>query len=216
MAIVGPLYKLVFGGPMGPLASSVESWSCSIHVGAGADGSVTPGNLDGALTQWIERAGSYVNGAAWLSYWKFNQVDPATGRYVSAGLPLTHFLSSPVASGMPTAPFQLALALSWVTGATRGYASKGRIFAPFTPRDSGSSIIGPDGTILDMYLTGIANSAAQLITDINGSLTGSCVVYSQRGLVENEILAAKVGSVPDTQRRRRRSLVEVYDQVPVA
>lgn len=216
MPAVGQLYKLVFGGPMGGNTTPLETWSCSIHFGAGADGAHSVGLIDGAISQWMARPDSFISSFAKYDYFKFNRINPLTGAYFNSTGSETNPASVAVLGTARGGPFQVAQALSWVTAASRGLAHAGRIYAPIGVADSNSVQIQTTGGFDPAHTLAMSDSAAQLINDLNGAGTGSCVVFSQKGQVENEIIACRVGSIPDTQRRRRRGLVEIYQQTAVA
>lgn len=201
---------------MGGTSTDVESWSCNIHIvdnsGTGTDEAL----IQGALSQYVTRQDSNFSSWAWLDYYKFNEVSRTTGKYVATTPPNTFVFGTPIRSIFGGGPFQISLAVSWVTALQRGRASKGRIFTPTRDYMDQASIIQADGTIGQNIALAASVSAAQLITDLNGAVSGSCVVWSQVGQVAEEIIAVRVGNVLDTQRRRRRSLIEVYSETPVS
>lgn len=208
MALAGKLHKIVWGGPL----AVTESWSCSLHFIAPATDVLDTTLITTAIEQWFARTGTMINLSARLEFLKVNQVTPDKGLYVTPGNPRTEFWS-PLKTGTNVSgngdPAS-TVCVSTLTAVTRGLASKGRFFPPtFTSNQ-------PDGRQTAGESMGQATSAAQLITDINGSNPGECYVWSQKGQVQHQITGIKVGRVVDHQLRRRKSLVEDYQLVAVA
>lgn len=218
MAIVGHLHKIVFGGRL----ATTESWSCSLHFLNPDPGVIViPGLLSSAVDLWHKRVTSNISMVSYLDYIKVNELNPNS---VPSSVPLkppskpfTRYLSetdvnelqiiTPALGTKTPGPPQISYACSTTTGFLRGPAHQGRFYPPV-----GQLSVGSDGRLDAGTAMGMAVSAAQLITDLNGSAVGSCVVFSGIGLVAREITGIKVGRVADTQRRRRRALVEEYQQ----
>lgn len=207
MPIAGHLHKIVFGGPM----AVSESWSCSVHYL-----SPVAGNLDlvfvkqDILQKWIDPSG-LINGLAKLSFVKANEISPVTGKYLSAAAP-NDVEFDPVDGANPTTrvPPQLTVALTTRASITRGRGHAGRFYLP-------TSMTGVDATgkLNAGQLTGFVTHWASMLSTLNTEFGGNCVIYSKIGQVANFITTLAVGDVVDTQRRRRKSLVEVYQAVPV-
>lgn len=205
------LMKLSFGGPL----IGTESWTCGLHIW---DPAPVSGNFDEvllseAISQWFLRPASLNSNLASLEYFKYNEINSTPigtglpgGKYTNPGTP--HAFFYPVVRQGPAegGPPQLSLAVSTVTAKVRGRGSKGRWFPPTAVANN--ALTG--GVVGGSMPAAAATSAAQLITDVNGAVGGSCVVYSFIGQTNNEIIAVRVGQVLDTQRRRRRSLPELY------
>lgn len=208
MAVAGHLSKIVWGGT---LAGS-ESWSCGLHF-ISPDAAPLDDNLVAqAVGQWFTRLTSNISSLAKLEWCKVNKIDPTTGLYVDAANPRTVFID-PVVSGGSSPNFpHLSVCVSTYTAAARGRASKGRFYPP----TSGGLSLGTDGKIVEAVALEMSASAAQLITDLNGTNTGECVVFSKIGQSILEISGCRVGRVADTQQRRRRNLTEDYQSTPVS
>jgi hypothetical protein len=209
MPLVGQLYKLVWGGRL----CVTESWSVSLHFIIPEPGIPVGGDaFEPAIRDWMGRIDSNVPSTALVDWIKFNRLDPLTGLYLDQGNANTHFVQPPIAGAcIPGLP-QGTTAVSTMTAITRGRASKGRFFPP-----SGSQHFPlADGRISVAHAQAEATSAAQLITDLNGSVEGECYVWSQVGQVQQEITGCRVGRVVDTQQRRRKNLVEEYQNTPVS
>lgn len=204
------LAKLVWGGKL----CTTETWSCSLHVLGVADTAFIEANLTWALTQWFQRSESAINKWATLDFYKYNAVqsviNPKTGRlterYLDPANSRTVFLSVLPSAGMVAGAPQLSLAVTTVTAATRGRASKGRFYPPTAFVDARTL---ETGQLINGMASSCATSAAQLITDINGAVGGSVVIYSQVGGTTRQVTGVRVGQVQDTQRRRRRSIPEL-------
>jgi hypothetical protein len=174
-----------------------------------------------ALSQWITRATSQVNPIARMIWLKVNAINPIDGKYLHPGNPRTTYFA-PYHDGAGTAVGfpHLTVAVSTVTALARGRSSKGRLYPPTAGLDG--LLDGTTGMVGAGTAMAMSTSMSQLITDLNGANAGSCVVYSQKGIHDDlgplvqEITATKTGRVADVQSRRRRSLVEDYQQVPVS
>jgi hypothetical protein len=209
----GSLFKLAFGGTL----AQTESWTCGVNTWDAAIGGGTfdEGLMAAAISQWMTRLTSNINPLAQLEWFKYNEIDSGPigpglpgGKYVDQANAHTYFYPAPVAGAAPNRGIpQATIAVSTVTAAARGRGSKGRFFPP-TAVDQ--SEMGIDGRLGNTRVQQLATSAAQLLTDVNGANSGSCVVYSFIGQTYHEITGVRVGSVTDTQRRRRRNLIEVY------
>jgi hypothetical protein len=105
-------------------------------------------------------------------------------------------------------PFQVASVVTLMTPRA-GAAGRGRFYLPL-PVDA----IDANGQVSSVVTQNRANAAAQLMVNVNFSLsTGTyqgVVVVASSGGFNSTVTAVKVGSVLDTQRRRRNALVESY------
>jgi len=114
-------------------------------------------------------------------------------------------------------PPEVSIACSWSTPVI-GKKGRGRIFLP--PTIVGS--IDTDGMILDSVCQAVRDAAvamleASVIT--SGILASTWVLPIVTGSPwtnYGRITGVRVGHVFDSQRRRRRSLVEAYDSAPVS
>lgn len=202
MAIIGFLHKIVWGGKL----FVTEEWSCSLHFLSPDSHNINGNLLNSAISEWFLRSGSTLHNACTLDYVKANEIIPSTGLYVNGSNPNTFFFEPPTMGGGTPGVAQNSVAVSTFTALARGRASKGRFYPP-----SGSSLgLKPDGHVGDTTAAAMAVSAGQLVTDINGAASGSCVVFSKVGQLAEEILGVRVGNTVDTQQRRRRNLVETY------
>jgi hypothetical protein len=216
MAITESLSKIQFGGGL----PGGEIWSCNIHFLSALPVDGVPLPACDAVSQWFSRAASLHMGAADLQYLKWNTIDPLTGKYVSQSVTNVAFYGTtlgagPIVTGTTiSADPAASLCVSTKTASLRGRGHLGRFYPPTgQPVDLWNS---GDGRVTAAYAQGVATSAAQLITDLNGSHDGSCVVFSKIGQVTMEITGVKVGRVMDHQSRRRNKLAEAYTAASVA
>lgn len=129
--------------------------------------------------------------------------------------------------GGPVYPPQIALVASLENSGARGLAAKGRMYLPGI-----ASAVGLDGKITGSHSLSIANAMKDLITAINAAApAGEKVLLASQGrrtkgpdgkytpvpgtAVSAAVNRVRVGSVLDTQRRRRNQLVEVYQSAAI-
>lgn len=208
MAVVGHLHKIAFGGQL----ALTEEWSCSLHFLSPDSLDINSALLNGAVEQWFERATSQINGAAKLDWLKANEISPTTGLYISQTEAHTFFYVPAIVP--PTGSFDFphtTFCVSTTTALLRGHAHGGRFYPP-----TGTPAADSGGRLAAATTLGMATSAAQLVTDINGAASGECVVFSRVGQVTQEILGVRVGRVLDTQQRRRKNLLEDYQPALVS
>lgn len=153
-----------------------------------------------------------------LLWGKFNAIGP-DGKYASGTETNRVDLASPGVTGGNSphsyAP-QLSLAVSWGTRRQRGRASKGRIFIPMPvvePGINGHIPAADRQRVADAWAACLdeLNDVAQ---DVGASRPIAAVVSGVDGSWE-PISTVRVGSVLDTQRRRRNALVEAYSSAAV-
>jgi hypothetical protein len=133
--------------------------------------------------------------------------DPALSRF--------HYRPVPVSGGAgPTNPAQISAVATLQTAIARGRGSKGRMFLPgvgFT--------VGADGKMTVAQATTLAGQVKTFLDVVNASadVPGVVVLNSQevtgvpfKAADTNKVVSVKVGTVYDTQRRRRNNLVEAY------
>lgn len=142
---------------------------------------------------------------------KLNEISPA-GRYARTWTNLTE-VTPPVGGsfGSGHSP-QTCLVVTLETGATRGYASRGRLFWP----SPAMTVQATNGQITVAKQTQALADAKALLEAIKGVDTGRIpIVASAVGAgAERSVTGVSVGLVLDTMRSRRTSLAE--SRVPVA
>lgn len=115
----------------------------------------------------------------------------------------------PGAGGNHWAP-QCTMCVTTTTALPRGLAAMGRFYLP-----SMTGAIAASGRAPSGLNTSIAAAAATWLTAVNAAVLGGVAVFSKgNAAVPNGALqtvtGVRVGDVIDTQRRRRRQLVEAY------
>lgn len=111
----------------------------------------------------------------------------------------------------PRYPPQVSIAVTTLTDARRGYASRGRFYLPPC-----SKFINTDGRMDAVDALGMATRTAQWVDEVTDLLGAPAAVFSDVGSgTTRSITAIGVGRVLDTQRRRRRSLLEEREEAPV-
>lgn len=210
MAITGTLDKIVWGGAL----CVSESWSCSVHLlHPGPADTVAPlAALKTACVNWFQDAGLEANKGATLEYVKINAVDPVTGRYLDPSHSNT--LEFPPVLPSSTAIFaapQLSVVTSLQTASNRGRGSKGRFYPP-----SPGTQPGLTGHLDPGFIDGYLSANVALIRAFNALIpSGQVVIFSMAGQLAQVVTKVAIGDVVDTQRRRRKSLLETYKAVAV-
>lgn len=168
-------------------------------------------DIQPAVLDWWDAVAPALSGAAHFDFLKVNAIGP-DGRYLS---PTTNATFWPpdepnhVGMGAPF-PFQVSLVMSLETAFVRGRAARGRMYLPI----ANSSIDPGTGQITTSAPETLATATAALFTDIDDN-PGLDLANTRVAIVSslgpfNDVTAVKAGKVPDTQRRRRASLVENY------
>jgi hypothetical protein len=219
---------LSMGGPL----YDVDDWSMGIRlsiptglnqnpfhdeIGQGLD------DLAEDIRTWWVGNTNIQTMAAQLAFIKLNAIGP-DGKYRDSTQTHAHYWTGtlPATGYTPVYPSQVSLAVTWMTDAERGRASKGRVFLP-APR---LSVNTSTGILEAADVLGVANRMASLVNSINDwpgwdlvSEFGSMRVCVVSGLGDGTIrpvTGVRVGRVLDTQRRRRSSLDEGYQTATTA
>jgi hypothetical protein len=211
---------LVWGGTL----PGGETWSNSLRFAETQE--VTPPANDAAgwdVQEFLDHftdvikahhanGGAMISNRCMLNFVKFNRVD-IHGKYIDPTTFVNVFAN--IAGGVSgnVHPNQVTIAVTLTTDVTRGPANRGRIYAPMPAcavADTGLISVGDAQNIRDRY--------AQFITDLNDTpgldLTDpNAVVMSRKSgaPATRLITGVAVGRALDTQRRRRRNLVENYE-----
>lgn len=133
------------------------------------------------------------------------------GRYIDNMDSVIYDLETPLAGGNAAAhPPQVSVVASLTTGTRRGNATHGRMYLPLTAVPISSN----DFTIATNVRREIAEAVVGLLNDSIGAIadvTLDPVVMSNIGSgTTRTITTVAVGSIPDTQRRRRNRFTEEY------
>lgn len=220
MATYTPHYLLQFGGSLGN--PDAEIWSCGIRLySTNFDGFDEEGWFNGvgktAPADWVTRPGSKIGSQVRLRWVKFNLIN-AAGHYDDSGNTREWIYPTPVTGGggTSTSPFQVCAVLGWRTNAaTRGRASKGRIYSP----QPSAAVSGSTGMFVQADCLGMATSAALFLNTLDAGFgTGDTIRPHIMSGVDgsfNQIDTVVVDSVPDIQRRRGNALIGIESSAPV-
>lgn len=220
-------FLLAFGGKLG----EEEQWSCSLRMTSASTVILGDNLADTFAASAVEQVASKVQdfiiaaGGFWLKpahlgYVKFNAIGP-DGRYIGSE---THQkLWNPEwqrSDTNTTGPFQISTAISLQTDNRRGLAAHGRFFVP-----TAVPVIDQEGYTNAQFQTSWINASVSFINSLNNwegpdpdGAPDVCLVSRGKALAGGQygegkwarVTGVAVGNVLDTQRRRRKSLREVY------
>lgn len=206
-----------------------EIWTNSVRMAPAVTGANAPIPIGPDLQDWLDGPAkdavakfhadpaAGVHAQAKLTYMKLNAID-INGHYIE-NTTHEHAFSPPVPGGSQAVlhPNQCSLVVSTCTAFERGPAHRGRFYLPLCAKqlESATGAISPSEAML------VAVSAATFLSELHdqpGADIGQVgdvhvCVMSQRGTgATNRINAVEVGTVVDTQRRRRTELLENYQR----
>lgn len=207
----------VMGGGLGTGADA-EIWQCNIR-GTFVDPPTDPGRtawltgVGGALKTWFTSNDAYMRNDASLLYVKCNQIQ-ASGAYVNVGT-FTYDVPQPAKGAVVSSfPDFVTLCWSWTTEASRGPASKGRIYPPNVPTAASQGSARVSAANAQAH----AQAGNALLSILNTEYSGVSFrpqVVSKVGVgSKRDIVATRVGDVMDVQRRRKNALRETYYLAP--
>lgn len=190
-----------------------ETWSCGLRFlgGVGANPTDAPGMLVGAaaaVVSYHQSALLNLSQKALLSSVKLNHID-VTGHYSGEGTNEAIYANLP--GGGPTTqpyPNQVALAVSLTTGFSRGPAHRGRFYLPLPGYN-----MDANGLVAAANADACSDATDTFINALNSvNPAWDVAVFSRKlGAATAKVVTGnEVGRVYDTQRRRRRSMVEDY------
>lgn len=210
------VYRFTYIGAI----AGVENFAFGFHVVSPA---ASAADAVPIAQTWFNTFFSTVNvGITWEAGIVFQQVsvaavntsgvsDTALGSITGAGS----------GTGNPT-PFQTSLVVSLITtqGATPPGPARGRFYLP-TPR---AGALGGDGLFSTVTTTAIADgveaATEELSVPAQQNMVVARVTRDAQGNITSvnaePVTTIQVGNVPDTQRRRRNKLVEVYTTREIA
>jgi len=210
--VAGPFDARHFYVQWGGKLPGGEEWSCGfrmLNTGAHnqADGPNLLIGIGAALAAYHARPQTQISDNAKLSFVKVNSIE-LDGHYT---LETTNEATYADIAGGGTGnnvPNQMAWAVSLTTGFSRGTAHRGRFYLPLPvalPEDN--------GVISEAEADVLRISTQTMRTDVNAVLAGYGMAVMSRKVPtpgHRAVTGIEVGRVLDTQRRRRRSLVENY------
>ena len=209
------VYRLSWGGRL-----YGDIWTCGLHLNGEIAGPVIGTSALDDVAQDITKWYLAINATAGstLDWVKLNQIDPVTKTYVSKTDTVEKLLTPAVAGDGGTAiPAQMTMCVSLLTAAKRGPAARGRFYPP--PTSVCTAVDYQTGQIGKSTLDAMLTPTAQLIRDLNDwpgvDGAGAEVVVLGAGGAMRSVEKIAIGSVPDTQRRRRNALKETYYPVDI-
>lgn len=210
--------KIVIGGTLG--STDVARWSVGINYGAGPGGDLVTTAAD--LRAWaVDLGGSIALGAYLGPRMLSNLTAEGTVRdvtcyYYDASSPTAVAVGQAttvkVGTGSVRMPAQVSAVASLRTGLS-GRSYRGRFYWPAigeTMADTLSFVAGAAPALCEEFRDFIVDIGA---TGPNGTLIP--VVHSATLDLLTAVSEVAVGSIPDTQRRRRDNLVEAYSVAAV-
>jgi hypothetical protein len=133
-------------------------------------------------------------------------IDPATDKQTTRVTATVSHAGSITGNQLP---FQVAVVISLLTNAATRHG-RGRLYLP-APDVSMST----NGALSSTCLTNLAAGMTALFDSLNTSVL-TPVVRNRKAHSSLDITSARVGSVYDTQRRRRNKIAETYTAITVA
>jgi hypothetical protein len=189
-----------------------EQWSNGLRfygpsASADADAAAMLANCAAAVSAFHTRAASKISTGAKLSFVKMNGID-VNGHYISDGTNEALFADIVGGAGAASVANQIALAVTLTTGYSRGPAHKGRIYLPVP-----AAFVDATGLVPAADAIAVSGSVDTFIAALNAVNAAWKVGIFSRKLGapgHRQVTGNLVGRVLDTQRRRRRSLIEDY------
>lgn len=208
---VGPFsaqhYYVQWGGSL----PGGDEWSCGVRMLPDVPG--PPPNDPALLTGAAAAVQAWHNNGmisprALLKFTKVNLVG-INGRYV-ADSTFEHVHPNVPGSGPEarTLPNQVAMAVSLVTGVSRGPAHRGRFYMPLP-----TVLTQTDGRVTEGDADAVRAAGQTFVAAMNAAHAGwSMAVFSRKAgrAAHRFVTGVEVGMVLDTQRRRRNKLAENY------
>ena len=192
-AIAGTLFRLSWGGKH----YGGETWSNTLHFDSPVTTQPNVAAMDAAMGNFAPLMSAYTT----LSWWKYNALVPATGRYAGTDSN-THEVTPPWnGEKAPVLP-QATMVVSLHTDASRGPAHSGRIFTPCSLPPAANGQVPAD------QCNALADAFVTFLKSVVATKTHLPVIWSPKYQQVQPIRTAGVGRVVDTQRSRRRSLIE--------
>jgi len=190
-----------------------EQWSCGLRYAwftslASTDPAAMLAPVTTAVQAFHQRSETCIHSAAKLSFVKLNAIGP-DGHYYEDST-YEQVVADVAGGGTNTTQManQVAWAVSLITGFSRGPAHRGRFYLPLP-----AVTVAADGLISAAVRDTVKGSATTFLTALNAVNSNYDVaVFSRKAgaPAHRNVTGIEMGRVLDTQRRRRRSLVEGY------
>lgn len=220
-----PHYRMTATGILGDDPAGSEIWSCNISIGPPTGTFLTqpelPAVANAMFPHWVTLFNAITTTQVRLDKVRIANVGPdgKVPRDVAGAFVQGDSTAAParVGGGTGKVPFQVSLALS-LTTAFSGPTGRGRIFVPcplFT--------VGGQGQLVTATVAVVAGATRTFVNSINASMVnngGGRVCIASGGSPTKAlapglrpVTGVRVGTVLDTQRRRRNALVETYSSL---
>ena len=224
--MAGYNYNVIRATIFGDAFSGAEEWSTGFWLGhaEAVSGLPTQEAADAIRALWqtfFTSAGAnisnvYTTVGVKLSYFPSgsDKVDPAMTVFSYYGTPITGSRT-----GTPQLPPQIAVVATLQSALPRGLAGKGRMYLPGSHMGldaSGQMDSTAKAGLLSAFSTfvqGVNNSTAMTAEVINASKGRIGVPFNPP--VNQYVRSVRIGSVYDTQRRRRNGLTENYGSTAI-
>jgi hypothetical protein len=217
----------------GTCYNGAEIWSTGFYVGSvGSDVSnPTQAFADAVRTAWTA---FFTNSTSAIgNAWKTDNVKvaqiSATGITSESNVVYAPYGTAITGGGgTQNLPPQIAMVCSLENAGARGLAAKGRMYLPGV-----GAPVGTDGKLTSTTALALANNMKTFLDAVNAAApTAEDVILASQGnrvkdaqgkyqpvpgtAVNAVVNRVRVGSVYDTQRRRRNQMVEVYQSATLA
>lgn len=217
-------WLLAWGGTL----HGTEIWSNSLRMVPNTGAAVSSEDAEAFLADFQTDVTTFFGTGVFhnqckVEWAKFNKIG-SDGRYASDSESNTRVFAAAVpGTGTGGFPPQISCAVTLLTDADRGLASKGRFFLAGLASDTNAFDL-PSGRLSTGRRDLIKTSVTAFLDNVNNmpgldsSMGGFDVhIVSQgnafRNGVARKVTGIKVGRVLDTQRRRRNNLVEDYGSI---
>ena len=157
----------------------------------------------------------------WAGYSKLTGLKVAAistaGAYLAE--PLVYEDESPGGGSTQQTPPQLSIVLSLLAATTLGTGNRGRMYLPHCHLGMPSNTPTSDEATAEAVADAGVTFINSLTTLINGATTvdlNPVIMSEAGGGSAKDVFAVAVGTVNDTQRRRRNALIEVYSTSTLA
>jgi hypothetical protein len=210
---VGPYDSRHFYVQWGGKLPGGETWSCGFRMLNPAEHKVTDGpqllvGISAAISTFHSEIKSNISPRAKLSFVKVNSIELDGTYTLDTTQEATYADKAGSGSDALTPPNQVAWAVSLLTGYSRGPAHAGRFYLPLP-----ALAIQSTGTVTALACTDLKTVLATLRTACNAAVPGYVMAVMSRkkdNPGHRAVTGFEVGTVLDTQRRRRRSVAENY------
>nr|CRY96585.1 hypothetical protein [uncultured prokaryote] len=201
----------------GSAYSKAEFWQLGVRAiptvepgdDPAADFLAWPGDSEAALKSWFTDVNAKFPNTHKLEWCKIAAIG-TDGKYLGPNTMAENLFDS-AATGSATTNFhpgQCSFVITLTTAVARGQAAMGRVYLPtqtYAIESNGAISSGLQGDAID---TGLG-----LLDALAANMPGDLAVVSGVGDgLARPITGVRVGRVMDTQRRRRRSLPELYQE----